>query len=114
MNDATEEDLEDKVQEWLREYPHLRKPATIDLLRQTIKTWQRIQMLEALLKEADTKSKVQIIFKINGLTKTWLTMLGNLGITFTRQQYKSSKKRVQPPLKKLEMLKRKRKKDEQL
>ena len=103
---------EDKIEEYLKSYPHLRNPATIDLLRQTIKTWERIQMLETLLEAAqDSKQKQQLIFKINSLTKTWLTMLGNLGITFTRQQYKSSKKRVQPPIERLEMLKKKGKKD---
>jgi len=102
-----------KVKEYLDAYPHLRNPATIDLLRQTVKTWERIQILEELQEKCEnSKDKMQIIFKINSLTKTWLTMLGNLGITFTRQQYKSSKKKVQPPLERLKMLNRKGKKDD--
>lgn len=105
---TTEADpIEDKVQEYLRSYPHLRTPATIDLLRQTIKQWQRIQQLEQILKQTDDpKEQAHLIFRLNQLQKTWLTMLGNLGITYTRQQYKSSKKRVQPPLERLKMLKK--------
>jgi len=104
--------VDKKISEYLKAYPHLRNPATIDLLRQTVKTWQRMQMLEELLDQTkNIREKAKLAFKINSLTKTWLTMLGNLGITFTRQQYKSSKKRVQPPMERLKMLKKKGKRN---
>lgn len=108
---ATEDDIEDKVQEWLKDYPHLRRPATIDLLRQAIKTWFRIVRLEERLKQAKTpKEEDALLDRIRQTQRMWLSMLGNLGISFTRQQYKSAKRRVQPPIERLKMLKKKGKK----
>ena len=108
---ATEDELEEKVQEWLKNYPHLRDPATIDVLRQAIKTWHRIQRLEELLKQLDDpKEEAKLISRIDRLTRTWMTMLGNLAVTYTRVQYKSDAKRVQPPLERLAMLTKKEKK----
>ena len=47
-NATEEDDLDDKVKEYLKAYPHLRNPATIDILRETIITWQNIQKLEKM------------------------------------------------------------------
>lgn len=106
---TTEEDvLEEKVQEYLRNYPHLRNPATIDLLYETVKMWQRIQRLESIMEKMEAHDPIEaskMMAKIKNMTMAWVRMLGNLGISFTRQQYKTKKKMVQPPVERLKMLK---------
>jgi len=108
---ATEDTIEDKIQDYLKSYPHLKTPATIDLLRQAMKMWFRIQKLEELEKKTtDPAQTLVLITKIDKLNRTWMSMLGNLGVSFTRIQYKGSKKTVRPPMDKLRMLGRKKKK----
>jgi len=97
------------MQEYLKAYPHLRNPATIDLLRLAIKTWFRIQDLEKDLENAEnTEQRLRLNARIDRLQRTWMSMLGNLAVSFTRIQYKGTKKRVQPPIDRLKMLKRKK------
>jgi len=111
-NTSTEDEVEEKVQEYLKHYPHLHNPACIDLLRETVRTWLRIRQLERQLEvETDPENARLIISRINAVQRIWLQMLGNLGITYTKQQYIKRKERVQPPLERLKMLKpRKREK----
>ena len=108
---CTNEDVEDKIQEYLKSYPHLRTPACVDLLRQAVKTWQRIQHLEELVDQTENpKEKALLISRIDRLNHTWLQMLANLGVTFTKQQYISKKAPlVNPPEEMFKMLKRKEK-----
>lgn len=111
---ATEQDeLEQKVQEYLKTYPHLRNPATIDVLYETVKMWLRVQELERLLTQcSDPVEARKLMNSIKQMTMAWLTMLGNLGITFTRQQYKSKRRTVQPPMERLKMLQKPEEKEE--
>jgi len=108
---TTEKEAEDKIQEYLKNYPHLRNPACIDLLRQAVKTWQKIQYLEGLWeKTEDEKQKTKMSDKIEKLTRTWIQMIANLGLSFTKQQFISKKAPlVNPPEEMFKMLKRKEK-----
>lgn len=103
----TEDQIEKKVQDYLKEYPHLHNPACIDLLNECVKTWFRIREIEKMLEVCETeKVKLQLLTKLEKTTDTWMRMLGNLGISFTRQQYKAVKPtKVQPPYDRLKMLK---------
>lgn len=107
----TVDEVEEKVQEYLKNYPHLKNPACIDLLYECVRTWLRIRKLEELEKKAtDVSDMLALNKQIGTLTKTWLQMLGNLGVTFTKQAYIQKKNKfVQPPMERLEMLKREKK-----
>lgn len=106
---ATPEDKKNKVQEYLKSYPHLRNPATVDLLHQAVGVWFRIKMVEERLDNAtDPKEQDVLLERITKLQRLWLQMLGNLGISFTRVQYKGKKRVVQPPIERLEMLQKKK------
>jgi len=104
-----ETDIEKKMDEYLKAYPHLKTPASIDMLRQAMNTWLKIKKLEELEKKAEfIKEKVVIIDKINTLTKTWTTMMANLGLAYTKQQYINRKnQQTQAPIERLRMLQRK-------
>jgi len=104
-----ETDIEKKITEYLNAYPHLKTPASIDMLRQAMNTWLKIKKLEELEKKAEfIKEKVVIIDKINTLTKTWTTMMANLGLAYTKQQYINRKnQQTQAPIERLRMLQRK-------
>jgi len=104
-----ETDIEKKITEYLNAYPHLKTPASIDMLRQAMNMWLKIKKLEELEKKAEfIKEKVVIIDKINTLTKTWTTMMANLGLAYTKQQYINRKnQQTQAPIERLRMLQRK-------
>jgi len=110
---CTNEDIENKIQEYLKNYPHLRTPAGVDLLRQCVKTWQRIQQLEEIVDNTENpREKATLITRIDRLKHTWLQMLSSLGTTWTKQQYISKKAPlVNPPEEMFKMLKRKEKKN---
>jgi hypothetical protein len=104
-----ESEIDEKIEDYLKTSPHLRTPAGIDMLRQAVKTWLRIRDLEKLLEKADEmRDKTMILNRIDRMTKTWMTMMANLGLAFTKQQYiKQKHDTVQPPIERLRMLKKK-------
>ena len=106
-----EDEIDAKLQDYTKNYPHLRNPASIDMLRQAVKTWIRIRDLERLLKEAESAhDKAMILNRIDKMTKTWMSMMGNLGLAFTKQQYiKQKHDTIQPPIERLRMLNKKEK-----
>ena len=112
---CTNEDVEKKIQDYLKNYPHLRTPACVDLLRQAMKTWQRIQHLEEMVDNTeDPREKASLIARIDRLNHTWLQMLANLGVTFTKQQYISKKAAlVTPPIEMLKRLKSPKKEEKE-
>jgi len=104
------DEIDEKIEEYLKNYPHLKNPACIDLLRECVKTWFRIKKLEELEKKTESLSdSLEVSKQIEKLARTWLQMLASLGLTFTKQAYiKKKTDVVQPPLERLEMLKRKK------
>lgn len=110
----SEDEVEAKVKAYVTAYPHLHNPASMDLLRECMKLWIRIQKVEQRLdKEENSKEYRLLNVQLDKLTRTWLAMLSNLGLGFTKQQYISKKKggQTQPPVEALkELMKRKKKK----
>jgi hypothetical protein len=104
-----ESEIDKKIEEYLQTSPHLRTPAGIDMLRQAVKTWIRIRDLEKLLERADSvRDKSMILNRIDRMTKTWMNMMSNLGLAWTKRQYiKQEHDKVQPPIERLRMLKKK-------
>jgi len=100
------DNIKEKVDEYLKAYPHIRNPASIDLLEQAVKQWFRIQKAEEMLEKSDNyKEKKSLMIRIEQMTKIWMTMITNLGLSFTKQQYISKKSsKVMPPLEKLKQL----------
>lgn len=101
------DEIEDKVQDYLKNYPHLRNPACIDMLRETVKLWFRIKKIEKAIDacEDNPMEMAKMIRQVNAMSKQWVMMLCNLGLTFTRQQYISKgKTAVLPPIEKLKQL----------
>ena len=109
----TVDEIDEKIEEYLKNYPHLKNPACIDLLKECVKTWHRIKKLEELEnKTEDTNEYLALSKQIEKLTRVWLQMLASLGLTFTKQAYiKKKTDVVQPPFERLEMLTRKKKND---
>ena len=103
-----ESEIDAKVEDYAKNYPHLRNPASIDMLRQAVKTWLRIRDLEKLLGDAESsRDKAMILNRIDRMTKTWMSMMSNLGLSFTKQQYIKQKHDViQPPIERLRMLRK--------
>ena len=112
---TTEKEAEEKIEEYLKSYPHLRNPACIDLLREAVHIWQQIRHLEALQSQAEgVKEQAMIINKIERLTRTWIQMIANLGLSYTKQPYIGKKTQpVSPPEELFKMMKGKEKKDHQ-
>lgn len=103
-----ETDIEKKMTEYLNAYPHLKSPASIDMLRQAMNTWLKIKKLEEMEKDVETfRDKLTLATKIDVLTKTWTTMMANLGLAYTKQQYITKKREPQLPIERLKMLQRK-------
>jgi len=101
-----EDQIKEKVDQYLKAYPHIRNPASIDLLERAIKQWFRIQKAEEMLEKTDDfKERTSLMIRIEQMTKIWMTMITNLGLSFTKQQYISKKSsKVVPPLEKLKEL----------
>ena len=110
---TTEKEAEEKIEEYLKSYPHLRNPACIDLLREAVHIWQQIRHLETLQSQAvGVKEQAMIINKIERLTRTWIQMIANLGLSFTKQPYIGKKTQpVRPPEELFKMMKGKEKKN---
>jgi len=104
-----ESEIDKKIDEYVKSFPHLRNPASMDMLRQAIKSWVRIRDLERLLPETDTyREKLQLMKRIDDLTKIWMTMMSDLGLAFTKQQYiKQKNSPIQLPIERLKMLQKK-------
>jgi len=104
-----ESEIDQKIEEYLKTSPHLRNPAGIDMLRQMVKTWIRIRDLENLMEKADSvRDKSMILNRIDKMTRTWMSMMANLGLAWTKRQYiKQTHDTVQPPIERLRMLKKK-------
>lgn len=113
--ETTEEgQINQKVKEYLKNYPHLHSAAGMDLLQQIAKTWLRIRELEEMMKKTeDLKLRSMLFGRIERMTRTWLAMLANAGVTFTKQQYISKKKGGQttPPVEELKKLLKKKKEE---
>jgi len=111
---TSEDEIEKKVKAYTKAYPHLHNPASMDLLRQAMKVWFRIQDMEKRLEGAESLKDYRLLsHQLDKLTRTWLAMLSSLGLGFTKQQYISKKKggQTQPPVEVLkELMKRKKKK----
>lgn len=107
-----ESDIEKKINEYATAFPHLHNPASMDLLRECVKLWFRIQDMEKLLDVAQNAKEYRLLnTQLEKLTRTWLAMLANLGLGFTKQQYISKKKggQAQPPVEVLKELMRRKK-----
>lgn len=98
--------VETKIQEYMKNYPHLRNPASIDLLRMTVQLWCRIQKAEVELGECtDPKMKLKLGTSLDNMVVKWMKMIGDLGLTFTKQQYiKQKSNTVVSPLERLKTL----------
>lgn len=106
------DEINEKVQAYVKAYPHLHNPASMDLLRECVKLWFRVQEIEKRLDDTqDAKEYRLLTSQLEKLTRTWLAMLSSLGLGFTKQQYISKKKggQAQPPVEVLkELMKRKK------
>lgn len=111
-----ESEINRKVKQYSTAFPHLHNPASMDLLKECVKLWFRIQDIEKRLDETkDAKEYRLLTTQIEKLTRTWLAMLANLGLGFTKQQYISKKKggQTQPPIEVLkELMKEKKENDD--
>lgn len=96
----------EKIDQYLKAYPHINNPASKDLLRQAVKQWYRIEEAEEMLKKCENNTqKNRLMIRIEKMTRIWMSMITNLGLSFTKQQYISKRKtRVMPPLDRLKNL----------
>jgi len=109
---TNEDEIEQKVKIYTKAYPHLHNPASMDLLRECMKLWIRIQKVEQRLDQEENSKEFRLLnVQLDKLTRTWLAMLSSLGLGFTKQQYISKKKggQAQPPVEELKELMRKQK-----
>jgi len=109
-----ESDINRKVKEYATAFPHLHNPPSMDLLRECVKVWFRVQDMEKRLEKIEDAKEYRLLSKrVEKLTRMWMAMLGNLGLSWTKQQYISKKTggQKQPPVEVLkELMKRKKKK----
>lgn len=98
--------VEAKLQEYIKNYPHLRNPASLDLLRMTVQLWFRIQATESELEKCDDPAQKRKISKdLDSMVPKWMRMIADLGLSWTKKQYlfKDSTK-VVAPIERLKML----------